>query len=83
MTQSKTLTEYRVTQVLIIPALSPRHAARIAKGVQRMTEEDQPFLFTVEDMTPTPSHYTVDLSKSTGEPGYCERVPTTTKGVRV
>ena len=65
---------YRVVQELFIPANSPRHAARIAKGLQRMKDGEQPVLYTVEEATPFGGLFSVDLSKEAGDTEYCRKV---------
>jgi hypothetical protein len=68
-------TMYRVVQELFIPANSPRHAARIAKGLQRMMDGEMPTQYTVEEAQQAYSSlYLVDLSKAKEEEGYCEQV---------
>lgn len=70
---------YKVVQELFIPANSPRHAARIAKGLQRMKDDgengEMPMQFTVSETVPFFGHlFTVDLSKKEGESEYCRQV---------
>lgn len=69
---------YRVTQELWIPANSPRHAARIAKGLQRMQDNgingEMPMRFTVEETKPFGGLFQVDLRQAEGEPEYCVQV---------
>ena len=71
-------TLYRVVQELTIPANSPRHAARIAKGLQRMQDHgengEMPMRFVVEEVKPFGGLFQVDLRQSEGEPEYCVQV---------
>ena len=69
---------YKVVQELFIPANSPRHAARIAKGLQRMhgngENGEMPMRFTVEETKPFGGLFQVDLRQSEGEAEYCLQV---------
>lgn len=69
---------YKVMQELFIPANSPRHAARIAKGLQRMQDNgdngEMPMRFTVEEATPFGGLFQVDLRQTEGEIEYCLQV---------
>ena len=71
-------TMYKVVQELFIPASSPRHAARIAKGLQRMKDDgengEMPMRFTVEEATPFGGLFQVDLRRTDGEIEYCRQV---------